>query len=138
MSETALSGSSLFLNDKLQSIKTGELFLRYAATSSDVSKVWFWVQCFNSLYYATKLRYPTSQLGPSHLRRWHTHLLLFGHTKYLSLPKSTWHFLQNMLMRYSKLKLNAEETGFLIIDTPTQRRKQDGFSRFIFSVRASH
>ena len=75
------------------------------------------------------------------LCRWHTNLCFLDHTRYtcrsLNQPRDC---LQNvsLWMKNSKLKLNADKTEFLIIGTPTQRAKLDGFSRHIFWVRLSH
>ena len=54
-----------------------------------------------------------------------TQICICGHTCSLLLPKSALGCLQgvSLLMKNSKLRLNADKTEFLVIGVPTQRRK---------------
>ena len=125
ISGTAIWLVSSYLTDRRQ------LLLRHAAhlMLCPQGSV-FGAYAFHSAYNAIKLYYPKSQLELSPLRRWHTNMYLFDHTRYTcrSLNQlrdclqdvSVW-------MTNSQLKLNANNTEFIIIGISTQRAKLDGF-----------
>ena len=111
-----------------RAFKIGNCFSDKLPTSCGVSQDYFWAIAFHFLYSAIKLCYKTSQLGSWHLCRWQKLHFLATHETCRSISQLS-DFLHNVSfwMKNSKLKLNADKTEFLIIDTQTQHRKLDGF-----------